>query len=273
MTDYYDLFGMVGKFETRPGAIIQDGPFTASCSGKAMIDGGDTTFHAGHYITGIALMYGKEALDKPLPFYPARITMSKLYHGNGLYRRHPDSKMWYSDAHRVGRDQQKAVVSAEAYIKGSWKRMIPFMLRHLFFRGMILESKTRDNGNNHFKFPTITFITIWASYIRYFMVKSKWFKAFYPLLLILDLEIFINGKIKASSEKADSDVLNHINYSIWFHKVAPTLWTHYNLKHMDKENFKKRLYEYYDDGRCPVFVAELWADLMDKHINKTVANE
>lgn len=257
--EYIDAeFMVLGKRESRQDVIVTDGPFSINIAHTAMIDGGDSTFHCGHYLTAGHLL-GENVIHRDPPL------TERLYLGSGYYCRHPDKKMWYSDKYRVGRDQQKSIISAESFIKGSWKRVIPFMLRHAT-RLFLFEAKLKDNGNHKWKFPAITGPTIWASYLRYFMMKSKIFFVFYPLLLLFDLEILLNLFVKTRIDKDDTDVLNHINYSIWFHYVAPTPWTYLNLKLMDKENFRLRLFKYYDDGRCPYFIANMWSDVMDRYM-------
>lgn len=264
--DYYDMSGVLGKYENNLDSIIKDGPFLLSLDGRGMIDGGDTTFHTGHALSAQAILHGKDSLKGKCPILDADTMMKKLYAGKGLYRRHPDKKMWYSENNRVGRDQQKPVIMAESFIKGSWKRVVPFILRHFILRLGLFEAKTKDNGNDYSKVPTLTFFTIWASYIRYFIAAGFWpAKVLIPLLWIFDIEIFINGKIKAKSQYADKDVLNHIAYSYWFATCSNTYFSRKNMENMDREDMIARLRDYYDDGRCPFFVAEMWVQILRKN--------
>lgn len=267
---YFDnTFDMLGKFENNPASIKVNGPFSEnnkSTTFKGFIDGGDSAFHLGHYITAIALLR-KNGIN-PIINVPPRLLdpaylVPKLYKGYGVYCRHPDAAMWYSGWFTFSRDQSGGLLAAEAYTKGSLWRMVAHIINHGVTRLFLFDAKLRKNGwNNSWKFPTLTGPTVWATYLRYFMVKFKPAYVLYPLLLILDIEVPLSLWVKQSIEKEDDDVLNHISHSIWFHEVAPTPWTWLNLKLMNTENWIDRLYKYFDDGRCAWFTCEMWVELL-----------
>lgn len=257
-TEYWDIEGMLGKVDG------YSEKFLPNLDGTNDVDGGDTSFLMGSYYLALNMM----SKARPLYLFSSMThqedNFKRLRHSFTVYRRHPDPAKWYSDRYRFSRDQQKTVIAAESYNPASWRRVLPFMLRHAM-RLFLFDAKLKDNGNDNWKFPTLTGPTIWASYVRYLI--NMWGSVFYllyPLLIIFDIELLVNLWIKSTIDKDDNDVLNHIAYSVWFHQVAPTPWTYLNLKLMDTANFLDRLNKYFDDGRNPYFVAEMWETILLK---------
>lgn len=267
--EYLDHFNILIRRNNQQGA-----GFWSNKTKTALSDGGDSTFHTGNYWTAFHLMKSL-GLDNA---YILDIDEEKVfdlfrYRGKlGVYCRHPYATFWGSDSYRFSRDQQKSVIAAESFNRRSWKRVIPFMLRHGLLRLFLFDAKLKDNGNYDWKFPTLTGPTIWASYIRYFInMYGSVFYLLYPLLLVFDIQLVLNLWVKTSDlfdQQDDTDVLNHINYSCWFHYVAPTPWTWLNLRLINVSNFTMRLYKYYDDGCLPWFVAVMWADILSYYKRK-----
>lgn len=281
--EYWDsIHDILGKRDT-----AWNEEFKLNYLQTALIDGGDTLQRVGMYYTGLRLLEKND-------FYVANFfdhnheaqeaTFAKLYCSWtwGLYRRHPEPLMWYSDEHRGSRDNTKPMISSEAFsqTKSSFKRLGLFILRHLVTRLWLFDAKTKKNGadiSRHdagtadysFKFPTLTGPTIWAAYIRAMIQKNKIAYILYPLLLVLDIEILINAIIKQTKNKDDNDVGNHVLYSCWFAQTAPTplIWI-MNKYVNSRSHFVKRLYEYYDDGREPWMIAVMWEELINIYFKK-----
>lgn len=179
-----------------------------------------------------------------------------------LFRRHPDPSKWYSRVNTFSRDQATTWVMALA-VTGYTRTLFSFMVKHFLRFGFMWNTrrnwqyptleeheaakKRGDIGagvawDYSWKLPDWCGPEFFGLYIRGFR-----FYPFYPLLLLADLETFINGIIKFI-KKEDNDIINHTavvlfgNYSM----PTPLIWLAGKL--LKKSDYERRLDKYFSGG-------------------------
>lgn len=187
----------------------------------------------------------------------------------GIYRRHPDPSMWYSDWDRFSRDQATPLVICMGELNFK-SRLWDFFKGHVKRWGFM--TNTRKNGvwkdekehqvkaapwkdwDYKWKVPDLCGPEFFGLYIRAF----KWWWL-YPLLLICDLETFA-GSISRRFSK-DKDVLNHVMISHYAttHYPTPIIWLA-NL--FNDENDLLGKMNLYFDGEDPAFFVRLYTPLI-----------
>jgi len=149
-------------------------------------DGGDTLQREGMYAFGKKLRYdsgdNKIYLAQPSSRRIASVDMLDTFEVQpGIYVRHPDPAMWYSNPDTTSRDQLLPVIAYCAAYEDYprlWR-----LFKATATRGFFAQNTLRigENENDH-KLPDPMFLNI-AQFIR---AGSWWTAPLYPLLVIFD---------------------------------------------------------------------------------------
>lgn len=169
----------------------------------------------------------------------------------GLYRRSPDPAYWGHRPDNFSRDQHSvlrlgmAAMGDQARIKESGTAMIKrFGFHQNTHRGT-------DDPNDAWKIPDIMTPGELTVFIR---GLSAWY--LYPLLLVLDLALFIDLLLR-KNDNWDQDNMLAINL-LYAYKKYPTPGSWLAMKLYKRTNFMDRIYNYYRDdngnnGLAPMY--------------------
>ena len=170
-------------------------------------DGGDTCQREGMYFS----LLGMQGLTGPR--YP--FVMKELHVADGVFLRHSNPDYDASDWDRMSRDQFQPMVIAAGYMS---RVELNKIFRGHLGRGFLFTNNTRRNGatkknhglmvagevrNYNWKLPDLTGPEIWGNFIRAYN-----FWPLYPLLLLLDLELFL-GALKWRFYPSHNITMNH----------------------------------------------------------------
>lgn len=266
---------------------------------EGWVDGGDACQRMGMFFTGIYVrthqLEGTPAENiSDFPYINQNQVYDKLRCGIGNYRRHNDATYWYADCDRGSRDQITPNIIFWALSKNT-KRLWDYFKGHLL-RGLLFTTNLRRNGtteenhgysrpgaeplnkfhefvlkyripffgvpdgtrNNNLKIPDLTLFEFWSWYIRGFRLYPL-----YPLLLILDIESFVNSILKRTLVKEDVDVLNHVVSCTLAHYVMPTPWTIIANRYINSaEDMDKKFEKYFEWHRSPKMIHDLWKPII-----------
>jgi len=220
-------------------------------------DGGDSGHREGLYWSLLAMMSiidKKQYLRSSHFRYEVQYlnVMRKIHPHDGVILRHSNPLYDASDWDRMSRDQLQPNIIAAGY--WSKKQLVRLLKGHLV-RGLLFAGNTRRNGatkSNHnklvageirnygWKIPDLTGPDIWANYIRAFNIKIL-----YPLLLILDIELFIGSIIWRY--KKGNITMNHTLSLLQAIDRMPTFWTWLSKKIMTPEKLIKLTGEHFRD--------------------------
>ena len=186
----------------------------------------------------------------------------------GNFRRHPDPKYWYSAWDRGSRDLFAPNIIALGVL-GLRAELKEAFIAHLK-RGLLFTTNTRKNEWNGpatklpIKLPDLTLFEYWSYYIRGF---SLW--PLYPLLVVLDLEFFINAIIRRFDN--DNDVNNFITNAVYTRIKYPTPLSWLALKLTSRSDMYEKVDEYYRNVYynnimygSPSFVGEAMKKIIEK---------
>lgn len=270
---HFDKYGMIGDYHPK-GATDELGRLITTEWG--WVDGGDTLQRMGTYF--LARVLSGENIDSHFIQKYEKV-YNQLQISDGNYRRHPDPDFWYSDSDRMSRDQ--LIPNLVLWGLFDKKRLFRFFIGHLK-RGLLFTTNTRRNGatkenhgtiykyvngkpvrrNYNLKLPDLTGPSIWAKYIRGFNLLPL-----YPLLMILDIEYFINSILKRTLAKNDNDIINHCIEGIYssYKMTTPLIWIA-NKFINDANDLCNRLDKYFGDNKDPKFLGEMLKPLIKKYI-------
>lgn len=221
--------------------------------------GGDSVNWMGHFI------YLSQATTWPISKY-ADVFECKAHPGHWV--RHPDPNQLASYCNgqwdgNLSRDQMTGILCAVGKAK-AYRILWRIFWEHLK-RGLIFANNTVKNGQDPYKnmsrkIPDITFMEIWALYVRGF-APFTWL--LYPLLCIFDLHLFISS-IFESREK-DSDVISHLIKLIFACERMPTPFSWLARKITSKDRIWKKLNEYWCKGRGNCGMVALYKLKVEKY--------
>lgn len=240
---YFDSFGLIVQRVSR--------------------DGGDSCQRMGMFYYGLSRLgesYANEysrVLD--LLEDPLRL---------GIYRRHPDPSMWYSDWDRLSRDQATPLVICMGELNFK-SRLWIFFKRHVKRFGFMTNTMRNGvwrNEKRHrvmnpakkwdasWKVPDFCGPEFFGLYIRAF---KWWF--LWPLLLISDLETLLGSIIRRFNK--DHDVLNHVMICHYAktHYPTPIIWLA-NLFNDHNDLIGKM--NIYFNGEDPAFFVRIYKPLI-----------
>ncbi len=180
-------------------------------------DGGDTCQREGMFFALLGMQRETECFDGLFVAETRyRAIMDKLHVYPGIFVRHSWTGYWASDWDRMSRDQFQAMIIAAGYFGGSYD--LRRITRGHLSRGFLRTTNTRNNAatkENHGKFwdgelrdyspqtRDFTTLEIWSNFIRSF---RAWY--LYPLLILLDLELFFGAIIWRFAPK-NNIAMNH----------------------------------------------------------------
>lgn len=250
--------GMIGDYY-EPGQVCPlDGRVIKH---PGWVDGGDSAHRVGSYLVYQGVTRGSTGNEEAI-FRDLECPGCK-----GRFRRHPDSDYWYSDCDRMSRDQTIPLLSAMAihspyYLNRHFK---DHLSRCLLFttntrrngatkanHGMVKGGhKTGDTYDYSWKMPDITFMDVWAIYIRGFRSWVLW-----PLLVIFDLQLLANSiLIKMNPDKVD--IMQHTCQILLAKHSMPTPISFLAAEFINIDDYKDRLNEYLGSRKeQPLFLVD-----------------
>ena len=292
---------LIGKYFAE-GEYVPELKTTAPEGG--WVDGGDTCQRVGMYYFGLKMLedLDDEALFNFLVNNELEIGTNGHYiaalltlNENGVYKRHPDRRFWYSSTETMSRDQCAPLVLSMA-ARGFKTQLKEFFMAHLR-RGLLFTTNTRKNGStaaNHgekfrsnardltefeefvrdyriplyplpdgyrnysWKLPDFTGPSFWSIYIR---GLDLWY--LYPLLLIFDLEFVLGSYLTSKSNHIDA--LKHTMECIYFDQKYPTPWVKLANKYINSStNLLSKMHAYFNKQGEPWFIFRLYAPIVKK---------
>lgn len=269
---HFDMYDLIGVYKP-PGTVTDNG---STSEAQGWVDGGDSCHFTGIYY--YCFWLNPEFRFRP-EYYGNIIGRLAAAEGNlrsksafGGYKRHPDSRYWYSDDNRMSRDQATPLLASLA-ISNSKKSLARQLLHHAK-RLFLFSTNTRRNGttaDNHgmeyapgrvydysWKVPDLMIFDIWSIFIRGLNLKLL-----YPLLLVADLQTYINARILLRNP-TDTDVANFFIKHSLSRKLLPTFigaWTDSLLKRL---NLEARIAVRYSAPGMPVFLGRILQDTITK---------
>ncbi len=192
-------------------------------------DGGDTLNRMSHWAIA------KYLTGDDVELYFLYKVNRYLHNGRGVFRRHPDPEMWYSDWDRGTRDQLTPLVIACGFLRC---KPLLFLLRRQLFKNWFMTVKLwprnvwKDKDEHkrraaHFRvWSNDTFRDVLISHIPlHIRAHRAWY--FYPLLMLFDLELLGGSLIKAvfgrwNKRARSGDDGNFIARTLQAKEVLPT---------------------------------------------------
>ena len=261
--DHYDLIGMYKP----PGSIDELGEVLS----KAWVDGGDSCHFTGIY--HYAYLLSSDARQSEY-YYGNMLGRLSAYEANlrsptltGGWKRHPDTKYWYSDDNRMSRDQATPMLCSLALSKST--KSLRRALLHFAVRGFLFATNTRRNGttklnhgttygelnnkkrNYNWKMPDPMLFDIWAIFIRGLNLKLL-----YPILLIADLQTYLNARLLLRRPE-DTDVANFFLKHSLSRQKLPTFIGRLTDNLLQKLYLSSRVEKRYSAAGMPTFVGKL----------------
>jgi len=180
-------------------------------------DGGDTLNRMGHWAIG------KYICGSDVSRYFSYKVNRYLHNGDGVYRRHPDPEMWYSDWDRATRDQLTPLVIALGLIgdtlllKGLRRQMFKnfFMTVRLWPRNVWKDKDEHNRKAARWRpWSDATFRDVLISHLALHIRAGRYWYC-YPLLLIMDLELLGGAIIKTAFGRFNKKVRggDDLNYA------------------------------------------------------------
>ena len=267
---HVDHWDMIGVYKPYGGTDELGRPIPE----HGWVDGGDSCHFTGIYHYCYAL---STILKTTEYYYGNMVGRLAAAEGNlrsqsffGGYKRHPDKAFWYSDDNRMSRDQATPMLAALAMSnsrKSLWRQ-----LWHYAKRGFLFSTNTRRNGTtakNHgveyapgkvynysWKIPDPMLFDIWGIFIRGLELK-----ALYPLLLLADLQTYLNARLLLKN-KQDTDVANFFIKHSLSRKKLPTFIGGWTDRLLPSLNLHARIAVRYGAPGMPVFLGNILGKAM-----------
>lgn len=204
------------------------------------IEGGDSACWMGHYVyyTGEAYPYVK-TFERGFGAYVRHPHKDATYSGFGSYYKHPWDGV-------MSRDQLTGVIGA--LIRQKERMALLRLILHHACWLFLFTYNTRKNGpdpkETPWKWPDLTFMDFWATYLRGFGILS-WL--LWPLLTVLDLHGLCNTLLTNRSK--DPDQINYALKLMISREFVPTPVSWLSAKLLDVKHVSSLIKTYWSGWR------------------------